>query len=333
MKNCLDEGTLQAYLDGELSPATMKDAAAHAAACDACADAVREAEAELSMFAAAFAYEDAVVVPSARLRERLDASIAELQPSAPPPHAATMTDAKPNLRQWLATLAASFTLSPARATAFATLAAIVVIGVIIANVRTPEIDKAPTEMASNKENSASVSTTTNVQNANDRDLATSQGAARVPQVVESNGDNAVTSPRRGVGVEMVKASSRQVRAKCQPQTRTMAAESNVAKATDGARPSDEKELALPGEENYLIAIASLNRVIEAGGDVALRPALRADLERNVAELDKAITASRRKAQRNPQDKDAKDFLFAAYQSKVELLTTVADQTQMAALGR
>jgi hypothetical protein len=57
------------------------------------------------------------------------------------------------------------------------------------------------------------------------------------------------------------------------------------------------------------------------------------LERNVAELDKAITASRRKAQRNPQDKDAKDFLFAAYQSKVELLTTVADQTQMAALGR
>ena len=33
METCLDEGTLQAYLDGELSPETLNRVALHLAAC------------------------------------------------------------------------------------------------------------------------------------------------------------------------------------------------------------------------------------------------------------------------------------------------------------
>ncbi len=50
-------------------------------------------------------------------------------------------------------------------------------------------------------------------------------------------------------------------------------------------------------------------------------------------LYKAIEETRRVARRNPKDRDAVEYLMSSYQSKVELFTTVADQAQVAALGR
>ena len=98
-------------------------------------------------------------------------------------------------------------------------------------------------------------------------------------------------------------------------------------------PAETKEQALPGEKDYQSAIASLEKTIKMGGDASLKPALRVDYERNLAILDGAIAQTRQVAARNPKDKDAVGFLMSAYQSKVELLTKVADQAQVAALGR
>ena len=98
-------------------------------------------------------------------------------------------------------------------------------------------------------------------------------------------------------------------------------------------PAAPKEEALPGEKEYQTAIASLEKTIKFGGEQSLRPTLRADYERNLALLDSAIQQTRQVAAQNPKDKDAVGFLMAAYQSKVELLTRVADQAQVAALGR
>ena len=94
-----------------------------------------------------------------------------------------------------------------------------------------------------------------------------------------------------------------------------------------------KEQGLPGEKDYRAAIASLENTIKMGGDASLKPALRVTYERNLAILDSAIAQTRQVATRNPKDKDAVGFLMSAYQSKVELLTKVADQAQVAALGR
>jgi len=90
---------------------------------------------------------------------------------------------------------------------------------------------------------------------------------------------------------------------------------------------------LPGEKDYQTAIASLEKTIKMGGDATLKPSVRVDYERNLAILDSAISQTRNVAARNPKDKDAVGFLMSAYQSKVELLTKVADQAQVAALGR
>jgi hypothetical protein len=50
-------------------------------------------------------------------------------------------------------------------------------------------------------------------------------------------------------------------------------------------------------------------------------------------VDEAIAQTRAVAQRNPNDKDAAEFLLSAYQSKVELMNTVAEQAQLSQIYR
>ncbi len=80
---------------------------------------------------------------------------------------------------------------------------------------------------------------------------------------------------------------------------------------------------LPGERSYLQAIARLDTTIKQNKD-AMRPSLQVEYERNLAVVDRAIAATRNAAKSNPNDPDAADFMFAAYQSKVDLLNTIAD---------
>jgi hypothetical protein len=84
---------------------------------------------------------------------------------------------------------------------------------------------------------------------------------------------------------------------------------------------------LPGEQNYLKAIDSLTVEIEATRETAMKPSLRAEYERNLAIVDQAINSTRRTARRNPQDPDASTFLYSSYQSKLDLLSAVAEQVR------
>jgi anti-sigma factor RsiW len=80
---------------------------------------------------------------------------------------------------------------------------------------------------------------------------------------------------------------------------------------------------LPGERTYLQTIARLDSTIKSNKN-GMRPALQVEYERNLAVVDRAIAATRSAAKSNPNDPDAADFMFAAYQSKVDLLNTIAD---------
>jgi hypothetical protein len=79
---------------------------------------------------------------------------------------------------------------------------------------------------------------------------------------------------------------------------------------------------LPGERAYLQTIAKLDSTIKS--QKTMRPALQVEYERNLAVVDRAIAATRTAAKSNPNNPDAADFMFAAYQSKVDLLNTIAD---------
>jgi len=79
----------------------------------------------------------------------------------------------------------------------------------------------------------------------------------------------------------------------------------------------------PGERSYLQTIAKLDSTIKSN-KTGMRPSLQVEYERNLAVVDRAIAATRSAAKSNPSDPDAADFMFAAYQSKVDLLNTIAD---------
>lgn len=88
-------------------------------------------------------------------------------------------------------------------------------------------------------------------------------------------------------------------------------------------PASEPVKLLPGERAYLQTIARLDTTIKANKK-SMRPSLQVEYERNLAVVDRAIAATRSAAKSNPNDPDAADFMFSAYQSKVDLLNTIAD---------
>jgi hypothetical protein len=80
---------------------------------------------------------------------------------------------------------------------------------------------------------------------------------------------------------------------------------------------------IPGEQNYLKTIAALDATIKSDTHL-MRPAIQVEYEHNLAVVNQAIANTRGAAQKNPKDPDTAKFMFSAYQSKVDLLTQVAD---------
>lgn len=76
MNNCFDEGTLQAWFDGELAANEAAKVAAHLNECLDCAAAAGAVEAENLMLSEGLAAEFAAPVPTERLRQRIDAAVA-----------------------------------------------------------------------------------------------------------------------------------------------------------------------------------------------------------------------------------------------------------------
>ena len=296
MKRHLDEGVIQAYLDGELPAEAASAAASHLARCAACAESLAAAADETAAFAAAFAADEGVVVPTEHLRARIGAAVARLEPAAEQPRGRGL-----NFGSLFAALGGLFSLTPQRAAAFASVLAVLAFAVIFAfvqrqNVTTPSADVTPTPVIGGPP-----------------PAVTPPSAPRPDSVGGRNS---------GEEVAVLNASD--------PKPRKI--RSKPAPVRPSAPPPAGERL-LPGEKNYQEAIASLTKAVELGGDRVMTPKTRFEYERNIALLDRAISETRRAALRDPKDTNSVSFLMAAYQSKVDLLTTVADQAQVAALGR
>jgi hypothetical protein len=78
MRNCIDEGTLQSWFDGELDANAAANVTAHLHSCVSCADAARTVEAENLILSEGLSGEFTAAIPTERLRQRVDAAVAEL---------------------------------------------------------------------------------------------------------------------------------------------------------------------------------------------------------------------------------------------------------------
>lgn len=292
----LDDGLIQAYIDGELPREDAAATAAHLAACEACSASLAEAEGESSFFATAFAPDDSLSVPTAALRARLNAAVAQLETSSESEQRHSQARRSGG---FLSSFAGLFNFTPRTAAAFATLLVAVAAGIIyISSQKSQQTTDTP-DIAQTTNPTPAPAVKTTPENVEPKSAA--------PIVKASGG---------GPTVVAVKHATRGSNVRRQP----------------AAVPAPKEE-ALPGEKAYQTAIASLEKTIKLSGDESLRPAVRADYERNLALIDSAIAQTRQVAARNPKDKDAVGFLMSVYQSKVELLARVADQAQVAALGR
>lgn len=314
MKRCVDEGTLQAYLDGELTSDAARETAAHVAECEACAAALAGAAHETAFFASAFAPDASLSVPTAELRSRVNAAIARLEPAA---ETNTRESSGWNFGAFVAALSGLFTFTPQRAAALAGVAAVFILFVSVFFIDRPGRDETTYVASGNAPNKVATPTPAPTQETASggpgsakSDGGNNSGAGGTR---DDNGGNADPKTSRGT--------NRKSRTPFTPVP---------AKKLD-KKMNEQLQLA-PGEREYQTVIANLDKTIKAG-EAVLKPKVISDYERNIAVLDRAIEETRRVALQNPKDKDAVNFLRTAYQSKIELMTTVADSAQVATLDR
>jgi len=124
MKECIDEGTLQAWFDGELGSEPAAAVASHVATCVVCAQAARTVEGENLLLSEALKPEFAQSIPTESLRYRVEAAIAE-------PRIAEPVRSAPSAKHgWWESLRDLLFASPQRAFGYAGLAAIVILSTI-----------------------------------------------------------------------------------------------------------------------------------------------------------------------------------------------------------
>ena len=288
MRECFDEGVLQSYCDGELSSSLAETVAMHLSQCTSCSTLTDELIGANDIVFAALTPEFQSAVPTERLRQRIDDAIAGVNVS----HIAEPSIAA-RTRAWFASVGSVFTLRP-QALSYAGLAAVLAFAAIFGVVyfkSTPELNQSVARVDTPETPKA---------NAGQPEKQPTPGRAVNPEGTEA------PKPRpTPLGVKSPKP--RPTRHSMAPLNETTA-----------------KVKLLPGERSYLKTIAALDTTIKSANDRPMRPELRAEYERNLALVDQALAAARSAAKNNPNDPDAAEFVFAAYQSKVDLMSTVAD---------
>jgi len=300
MKECVEEGILQSYFDGELSIAMMEKVGRHLTSCVSCKRAARELEQESLVLSKALEPEFALSVPTDHLRSRIDAAIAErrvLNPARP-----SLATSGPR-RGWFASIAELFTLSPQRAFAYGGVAAVLLFALTFAVLRfnrTVAPTQPPSFVARNNPAPSPVPAPTQATNSGSEQ-------SNAPHLASTTSSPSVRKQ------------------KVEPRDTFVVANYNRPFATRDANPKEASHAQLlPGERSYLKTIAKLDNTIRSESNKPMRPALQSEFERNLAMVDRAIAATRSAAKQNPSDPDAAEFMFAAYQTKVDLLNQVAE---------
>ncbi len=285
MTRCLDEVKLQSYFDGELPLEQMESVTSHLASCATCAAAARELEEESALVMNALAAEFEASVPTESLRQRIDESVLGDR--------LAIASSSQKTSGFFSGL---FNFGTQRALGYASLAVVLALGAIFGVVKmksTPESNNNVAEVNT----PAPVISNKAVDN------------TPAPALIASKGSQDVQPPAIKVVREPVRSANN-------PGFRTV-------KYTPAAEPESQHVKLIPGERTYLQTIAKLDSTIKSNKK-SMRPALQVEYERNLAVVDRAIAATRSAAKSNPNDPDAADFMFSAYQSKVDLLNTIAD---------
>ena len=302
IEKCFDEGIIQAFLDGELPTDTLENVARHTAMCPNCSLLLQQAEEESAFAFSALDMEFNTLVPTERIRTSLYEAISQIE--------------KPRESFWTRIFGAGFSFSNPSIVAFASL--VLVIGLF-------------TTLYINREG----------QNTGDGIVASQQPSITsvavksqpvVNESVKATNEIAVNQ----MAVDKPAVSEQPTFQKAIYRPGRPAADNPGPKIRGGSnidnRPTNNIPVLL-GEESYIKTIATLTESVNSRKDTVMRPSERVAFESDLAVVDDAIKKMRAEIRRNPKNEAAKQVLRSSYQSKIDLLNSVAEKTELMATLR
>lgn len=296
-KDCLNEGAIQAYIDGEMSPSEFSAATSHVSLCEECARLLAAAEDENSLVFAALDREMDALVPTQRLWAKISESIE--------------TEAS-RVSVWSRLRAAIFAplLNPALSAAAGVL---LVVGIVSVSFLTKDVpEELVSQTGQTAEQQVPITLSSDVQ---------SSTPVSVPQVLSGSSEVQQHVAARNIApVRVSDLSADDLRRLARGQ-----------RAQNAQRPAPQylNYQYLPGEESYIKTIAELEQNASAQ-TVSFRASSQVALQRDLAVVDESIKRMREVVRKNPRNQAARQMLYSAYQDKVDLLNSAAQRDELMA---
>jgi hypothetical protein len=292
--NCIDIGTIQAFLDGETAQDESLRIGQHIAACDICARVLAAAEDENSFVFSTLEREMNALVPTQRLWSRINDSIETEKARRP---------------FWQHVY--SFFAMSLRDRSMVAMAGLLIVFGLMAVVWTLR----PTE------------TTTSFVNTNPQTPTMSAPASAEPLATESSAP--VESPFNPTGAQQISVSNHSAK-KLEQIVREANSGPRVITADYNKSGSYEP---IPAEASYIKTIADLKENVDDKKDQVFTGSSRVAFERDLAVVNDSINRMRKVVRKNPRNQAARQVLYSAYQDKIDLLNTVAQKDELLATVR
>ena len=296
MNNCVDIGTIQSFLDGELATSASEAVAHHIGLCDNCANLLVTAEDENSVAFAALENEFNVPVPMHRLWTKINQEIESKRPTF-----------------WQTILAGLNFKNPLILSFASLLLVFGTFAIFYNSEKTVTVDSVV------KNEIKPVESSPIYQNIPDNNVPDSSNSAENTPVKRSIPEikKFPVIKAKLVSPKLEKREKLTVNENIKPSVLSTTATPQL----------------VTGEDTYIKTIATLSQNADSKKDMAFRPSARIDYERNLAMVDNAISTMQKKARKNPKDIGAKQILFSSYQNKIDLLSSVSEKSQLIATLR
>jgi hypothetical protein len=304
MEKCFDEGIIQAFLDGELASDLSEKVARHLALCETCAVSLAVAEEESSFAFAALDAELNSLVPTERIRTRLFETIAAERKSF-----------------WQRIFGEGFRWTNPSVAAFASL--ILVVGLFATLWIARENSSDANQIALNEKPQAIVEQPS---------LETNNES--LPPVIDAV---PFTEEKSFAEEKSVAPQIRQAADKSKNENRFEAQKADFRLTSDDRKPATRTGVynapryePISGEQSYLKTIATLQQTVENRKDELMKPSMRVAFERDMAVVNDAIEKMQKEVRRNPKNEAAREVLRSSYQNKIDLLSSVAEKSELMA---
>ena len=312
MENCLSEGTIQAFLDGELAARAVETVTHHIALCDNCAVLLSEAEDETAFAYSALEQEFNALVPTQRLWTKINSSIEEERRSNSVWH-----------RLLAGVSSFGFHLSKPSIAAFASL--LFVVGTFsYLWISRPMPDNNAVAVLDDSSGTIKIA----------KNPVFTLPTPSSPDVQEQPENVVSDTPKNVDEGKIIKADNGKNVENRLVNTNINNQNNNRRQNVDVPKPTVTTLEYIPGEESYTNTIATLKSTVDGGKDLNLRASERVAFEKDMAVINDAINKMKAEVRKNPKNEAAKQLLFASYQNKIDLLNSVSERNDlMASINR